>query len=36
MEHNILGITWRDYLTNKTIKEQTNLPDALQLLQSAK
>jgi len=36
MERKMLGITWQDKVTNKKIREQTKLPDALQLLKSYK
>jgi len=29
MERKMLGITWQDKVTNKKIREQTKLPDAL-------
>jgi len=31
MKRKILGVTWRDKVTNNTIKEKTKLPDALQI-----
>jgi len=36
MERKMLGITWQDKVTNKKIREQTKLPNALRLLKSYK
>ena len=36
MQRKMIGTTWKDKTTNKRVKEQTKLPDALLLLKSAK
>ena len=36
MERKMIGTTWKDKITNKRVKDQTKLPDALLLLKSAK
>jgi len=32
MERKMLEVTWREKVTNNTIKEKTKLPDTLQML----